>query len=187
MVRSSPASSPESHKRHKKRPSDRFLELPATVEVPNDDGKVEAKSDHEESFVTHFFLPPIMMVSFLLSLFVVDRNQRAWRRSQHGSSSSSYFSIQPILSWLDPEPYQEPQDSTWQTDAPATTSDGGVPAAIKPKSEHWVHGKHRRLAKLTLGDALEMRGRVAIMMCAWALCGLAGTIWSLRTMYYWLT
>lgn len=181
-------------RRHKKRESDPFLELPDSIIPPPDaPSKGEADTDKNESLLTKIFLTPVLMVSFLLSISFVDHQQRAWRLSQHYLAPASWFSSISIWSWIDPEPYQDPQDSTWNQgrddvehhDVPAG---GGVPEALRPDDHQWhTNKKHRKMAKMEVGDAFEMRDAVLAMMAVCAIICLASLIWMLRTAYRWLT
>jgi hypothetical protein len=96
-------------------------------------------------------------------------------------------------SWLDPEPYQDPDDSTWGRRG--TTGHFEPHDAIGPrpdeqgeekpnkrkkkkkKRKSWhLNRKIRKIAKLEIGDALEMRGRMIVVM--FIVLGLAcGMLW----------
>lgn len=133
-------------------------------------------------------MTPVMALSFIFSLLFVTRQERAWRVSQHGSTTGSRWSKLSIWSWLDPNPYQDPQDSTWNghtgpSDHVAGTRGGApVPAFVDHKA--WVtNKKHREMANLEIGDALEMRGKMAIAMIVSGLMILLGTVWLMRCTY----
>lgn len=75
--------------------------------------------------------------------------------------------------WLDPEPYQDPDRSTWSREGPNdhveahdaidhgtdAQSDGGK----KKRSWHF-NKKIRKVAKLEISDAFEMRGRIIVIL-----------------------
>ena len=117
-----------------------------------------------------------MFTSFLLSLFLVNYRNRARRTEAHSLSFSLLAYLAPS-SWLDPEPYQDPDDSKWGRRG--TTGHVEPHDAIGPRSDEqddekpkkrkkrksWhLHRKIRKVAKLEIGDALEMRGRMIVVM-----------------------
>lgn len=125
------------------------------------------------------------MVSFLLSLFYVDYQQRSWRLSQHPAASpESLWTRLTHPSWLDPQPYQDPINSTWNCD-----SRGAAPQMVpEPAHQGWYsRKKHRAMAKLEISDALEMRKTVVFALAAWGILGLFAVYHAGRGMYSWLT
>lgn len=125
------------------------------------------------------------MISFLLSLCIVDRQQRAWRVAQHQPDSGSWWKM--LSPWWNAEPYQSPHDSTWghavQVDGLSHGAHGNVPATTVD-TVHWhTRKKHRKMAKLTLSDALDMRGRMAFALVAAGLLGLVATTWLLKRLF----
>jgi hypothetical protein len=107
-----------------------------------------------------------MMTSFLLSLFLVNHSNRTRRTT---TTSPSFFSKLSLN--LNPEPYQDASNSTW--DRRGSTTHVSPNEAISPrqskqqkqKKNSWhLHKKIRKVAKLEIGDALEMRGRVMALM-----------------------
>jgi hypothetical protein len=119
-------------------------------------------------------LTPVLFISFILSLSFVNLRDRAHRTYSH--SSTSFLSYIYPSRWLDLEPYQDPDDSRWSRGdsaghvAPCDT--------ISPKSEDknkrrsWhLNKKIRKMAKLEVSDAFEMRGRVMVGMLAMLLVG----------------
>lgn len=130
-------------------------------------------------------LTPLTMVSFILSLFIVDHQQRAWRISQHQSDSSSslWYKISH-LSWLDPEPYQDSRDSTWKTQSAGQSNQHAPPSNDK---QSWYGRKfHRTMAKLEIGDAFEMKERIMLAVVFWALFAMMVFAWCIRLLYGWL-
>lgn len=85
---------------------------------------------------------------------------------------------------LDPEPYQDPSDSTWKHDrnAPARSLSGND-SGFKG---YYTRKKHRALAKMEFGDAFEMRGRVMIALIAWMIVGILTITYAARRMYAWI-
>ena len=113
------------------------------------------------------------MISFILSLSMVDLEQRRWRLSQHASASNSG-------SWLHPEPYQDSQDSIrQQNEKPAARND----AAFRG---WYTRKKHRAMAKMQFSDALEMRKRVVVGLFFWGFLGVWGIAYVAKRMYGWI-
>lgn len=129
-------------------------------------------------------LTPVLFTSFLLSLFLVNAQDRARRAAAHTSPSSYLTYIFPS-SWLDPEPYQNHYDSTWghrgaaghvePNDAIAprdgqlvdTSDAGGREGKKRKEKQSWhLHKKIRKIARLEVSDAFESQGRVIVMMAA---------------------
>jgi hypothetical protein len=120
------------------------------------------------------------MISFVLSLFLIDRQQRQWRLSQHISSSRPSWWTRATHWSYDPQPYQD-QNSTWQRhDKPGQQNDHSHRAWFARK-------QHRAIAKMEIGDALEMRNRVIVALAAWAVVGLAALYYATKALYGWLT
>lgn len=127
------------------------------------------------------------MISFLFSLCVVDSQQRAWRVAQRADSEpwTLWKKLSP-WTWWNAEPYQSSHDSTWQHAVPATSSsdsaDGTVPAAVVD-TDHWfTRKKHRKMAKLTVSDAIDMREGMALGLVTAALIGLVIVVWLAKRM-----
>ena len=101
-------------------------------------------------------------MSFLVSLFVIERQQRQWRLSQHAppqeSSAWSQFGMQS------PEPYQESRGTTWH-----------------PR----LSWRRRKVAKAELANVFEMRGRVVVALVIWTLVGFVAIAYAARRMYQW--
>jgi hypothetical protein len=101
------------------------------------------------------------MLSVLLSLLVVDRQQRQWRLSQHAPvSETSLWSR-----WWSPEPYQHQPGTPW-----------------RPQYS-W---RRRGVAKLQMNDVFAVRGRVVAAMALWSGLGLLVTAWAFRQVYFWV-
>ena len=115
------------------------------------------------------------MTSFLLSLFLVNRRDRQRRAAAHPSSSSasasaslaSYFSPR---AWLDPEPYRDSASTAWRRRAGGRADEKGW----------FLTKKHRAMARLEVGDALEMRGSVIKGMVAAAVVLVVGAVVAIR-------
>ena len=128
------------------------------------------------------------MVTFLLSLCVVDSQQRAWRvaQHQHGDAVSWWKKISP-WSWWDAEPYQSHHDSTWQhgvqDPGAAHTTHGHVPVSSKDTHPWHTRKKHRKMAKLTVSQAIEMRATMAFLLVTMGLIGLIAVAWLVKRLY----
>lgn len=79
--------------------------------------------------------------------------------------------------WLDIEPYQDPGNSSWGRGGAAThvepndaigpkQGDQSKGATHKRKKSWHLNKKIRKVAKLEVSDAFEMRGRVIVVMMA---------------------
>ncbi|KAF2708551.1 hypothetical protein K504DRAFT_356162, partial [Pleomassaria siparia CBS 279.74] len=143
----------------------------------------------QDPLLTRILWTPIIFTSFLISLFLVNRSDRARRtasRAHPSSSRSSTWSYPRYLSprlWIDPEPYQDPDEYTWS--GRTTTSDSGAHyaphSALNPtsnnkaKSQSWhLNKKISDMAKLEISDALEMRECVAILLIATVVMAIVG-------------
>ena len=122
------------------------------------------------------------MVSFLVSLFVVDRQQRQWRLSQHSSGSDSIWFRLTHWSLANPEPYQDFTDATWK-------HKGSAAAQSYPETVFngwYTRKKHRAVAKMEITDAFEMRGRVIAALLTWSILGVLALAYAGRRMYGWM-
>ena len=123
------------------------------------------------------------MITFILSLSVVERQQRRWRVSQRNVAAESFFSRLAIWSWLDPEPYQDSSDSTWKHSERSSTQ-----SAPDSLYEGWYRRKkHRAMAKLEISDAFDMRGRVLVALLACLMVSLLAISYLCRSLVFWLT
>ncbi|OAL53329.1 hypothetical protein IQ07DRAFT_357767 [Pyrenochaeta sp. DS3sAY3a] len=177
LPHSPPQSPPSSRNRHKKRLSSYQKLVATTLSSPPESPPNEPAED--ESLLTRIILTPVLFTSFLLSLFVVNYRDRARRREAQTSHYSLIEYFYPST-WLNPEPYQDPGDSTWDSRAAAghvepnsaiAPKQGAqsVGGAKKQKSWH-LNKKIRKVATLEISDAFEMRGRIVAGMVALVLC-----------------
>lgn len=106
-----------------------------------------------------------------------DRANRA-----RANSSSSLLAYLYPSTWLDLEPYQNPDDSSWGRGSSAghvepndaiSPKDGGQNETLAQKKKRsWhLHKKIRKVAKLEVSDAFEMRGRFIAGMLAMTAIG----------------
>lgn len=140
-------------------------------------------SSHPVADEVQLVLAPINMVTFIISLFLVDRQQRQWRLSQHASGPEGGWHRLSV--WTrGPEPYQDSRSGNWGHKAAAHR-----PSPARAGSFHgwYARKKHRAVAKLELNDALEMRGRVLVALVAWFLIGVMLLYTVTSRTYGWLT
>lgn len=120
-------------------------------------------------------LTPINMISFLLSLFLIDHSERQWRLSQHATKPST------IWARFDPQPYQA-RDATWRH-----SSASPARHATDHSYTGWYRYKlDRAMTKLEINDAFEMRGRVIVALLAWSLLGVLSIVYVVRHVYLWV-
>ncbi|KAL6708701.1 hypothetical protein ACN47E_002397 [Coniothyrium glycines] len=171
---SPPPSPPLTRRRHKKKqdPFDQLAPSPASSRP----AAPQNESDDDDSLVSKIILTPVLFVSFLLSLFFVNYRNRA-RRTKHHAKTTSLLTYLTPSTWLDPEPYQDPNNSTWDRKGAvghvephdaigprdATTGEPSKNANKKSKPWHF-HKKIRKMTKLEISDAFEMRGKVIVGM-----------------------
>ncbi|QDS72646.1 hypothetical protein FKW77_002503 [Venturia effusa] len=181
-LQSSPSSSsPNSPRtpRKLKRKSDPFLELPDFPigtdgsDQRTDSQEKEAVQGQNQSTLTKIIMTPLVFTSFLFSLLLVNHRYRAWRLSEHPpSNSSTFWSRISLRSWLDPEPYQDPSDTTWQH---STDAKGSVP---HPRKEKWfTRKKHRKVALLEITEAFDMSRMMMVFMGIVLVVGALGVGW----------
>ncbi|KAF1929665.1 uncharacterized protein M421DRAFT_419443 [Didymella exigua CBS 183.55] len=182
---SPPPSPPAARRRHKKHHDDEFAKLAAT---PLPSPSLSAGFDDEqkpEPLLKRIILTPVLFTSFLLSLFLVNAQNRARRTAAHAPPSSYLIYFFPS-SWLNLEPYQDHNDSTWgrrgatghvePNDAIAPKDgqlDGTGEARAaregrkkKSKVSWHLNKKIRKIARLEVSDAFENQGRMIVVMVA---------------------
>ncbi|TKA49892.1 hypothetical protein B0A49_13173 [Cryomyces minteri] len=161
-------SSRSPHRKHRSHGSDPFLELPLTPSPSPKPVKTQAQEKEQlDPLWTRVIVSPLLFLSFILSLFLVNRRDRQWRVQQHPSpAASSIWGRLSPRAWIDPEPYQDPTDSTWQR-------------------TWYSHKKHRKMMKLEFSDAFEMRGQMIAIIISAAVLGLVSLIWSVKRMFAW--
>jgi hypothetical protein len=127
-------------------------------------------------------LMPLLSISFILSLCLVERSERARRSSEHPHSppqNESVWSTFTLQNWLDPEPYQNPDDTTWQD---ADSADGAVPHT---KTKQWfMRKKHRKMSKMALTEAFERRGTVLVTLLTVMCVSIVGVGWVVWRVYH---
>jgi hypothetical protein len=183
----SPSPSMRSRSRISKKKSDPFLDLPITPaqspspqRSPRDSPQSIDRNSHSEtpdSLYSTLILAPLLFTSFLLSLFLVDRQNRAYRVSAHPSSSSAagaWLSRIAPSKWWDPEPYEIVYDES-------------AAGSAKPRKQPWyIKKKHRKIAKFEVNEAFELRTRVIVSMVVIMLALVIGAAFGLKQIYDWV-
>ncbi|KAF2015725.1 hypothetical protein BU24DRAFT_408920 [Aaosphaeria arxii CBS 175.79] len=191
---SPPPSPPNARRRQqkKKKNSDPFLDLDLTPPHLSPASTLDFDCDAPEvkdSLVTQLFVTPILFSSFIISLTIINLRDRAYRFAEHNPTANTMLSWVSPSAWLDPEPYQDPIDSRWEhrnADGthvapnavlnPTQSSGGG---ARKTRSWH-LRKKIRKITKMEVSDAFEMRKRVIVVMVSlWILMGF-GVVYSVK-------
>ncbi|KAI5236528.1 hypothetical protein E4T42_09448 [Aureobasidium subglaciale] len=178
---------PHSSKRHRKRDSDLLAEVPDhAVQLDSE----QLSGSGTDSLYSRIVLGPLTMISFLLSLCVVDSQQRAWRVAQRSDSEPwPWWKKLSPWTWWNAEPYQSPHDTTWQHAVPATISsddgaDGTVPAPAVDTAHWHTRKKHRKMAKLTVSDAIDMREGMAKTLVTAGLLGMFCVVWLAKHIFF---
>ncbi|KAF2810463.1 uncharacterized protein BDZ99DRAFT_463042 [Mytilinidion resinicola] len=180
----SPPPSPPKVKQRRKKPDDPFYSIPLTQPIPRPPSPEDDAQEPVQSRVKTMLLTPILFISFLLSLFIINRSDRAARVSSHPQPHPrGFIAYLSPRAWLDPEPYQDPTSTAWDTASPSSRKPDAVVAQGNGngrKRSWFVKKKHRAVARLQVGDAFELRGWVVIAMLVFGLMILAGAVWGLK-------
>ncbi|KAF4547743.1 Hypothetical protein D9617_36g062810 [Elsinoe fawcettii] len=130
----------------------------------------------DDTIWTRTITAPLAFISFLFSLSYVDWRDRARRVAQNTPSPAGGYS-ETVWSWLSiwnwgREPWQR-EDGTWDVGHGQEGKREGEYA----RTGSWpIRKKLRRMARLEVGDALEMRGVVSVLVLAVGLGVMVG-IW----------
>jgi len=178
----SPPPSPASARRRQKKRHDSFEKLASTPlpSPPSSPTQGPVSDTDQESWLARIVFTPVLFISFILSLSFVNLRDRANRARAHSSTSVLTY-LRPSR-WLDIEPYQDPDDSSWGRGAAAShvephdtispkQDDQSNGATHKRKKSWHLNKKIRKVAKLEVSDAFEMRGRVIAGMMAMVALG----------------
>ncbi|KAF2134205.1 hypothetical protein P153DRAFT_363183 [Dothidotthia symphoricarpi CBS 119687] len=180
----SPPVTPPTTKQKPKKRVNSFEKFAATPLPSSPSGSTDDAEDKQEPLFTRVILTPVLVTSFILSLFLINTRNRALRVEANSSPSSLLSYLLPATS----EPYQDHNDSKWSHRSsagyhePSSTiapKDGREKGKKKKKSWH-LHKKIRKVAKLEVSDALEMRGRVIAVMLVILVLGSVGLWVSIR-------
>jgi len=149
-----------------------------------------AGDDENDTLFRRLIMMPLISVSFILSLFIIERSERARRNSEHPSNQDrSFWATFSLQNWLDPEPYQDPDDGTWQSadaaDVDGLQQQGGVP---RPKRKQWFRRKKAvKVGKMDITEAFDLSGTVMAMLLALACVVVLGVGWGGMKAYHGLT
>ena len=124
------------------------------------------------------------MVTFIVSLFLVDRQNRQWRLSQHASGAEPAWRAH--WPYYHAEPYQDADSSAWghkKSDSSASQPEQGDTGSFQG---WYAREKKRAVARLEIGDAFAMRGRVAVALIAYTILGMLALVYAVRRAYIWL-
>jgi hypothetical protein len=138
---------------------------------------------------SQILLTPLYMLSFLLSLLYISRLDSLRRTAPQRTSflhppaqwGTSFFSSSTA-----PEPYQCPKRATWGTANTKLREADRELVDSEKRGKRWVlHKKIRKMARLEIGDAIEMRGRVMLVLAIIACLTCAGVVLGLRWVWGW--
>ncbi|KAF2033797.1 hypothetical protein EK21DRAFT_97924 [Setomelanomma holmii] len=172
---SPPPSPPQRRRKHKKR-TDSFEKLANTpiLSPPSSPSQGPVADADKEPLLVRIILTPVLFISFIVSLSLVNLRDRAHRTYEH--SSASFLTYLYRSSWLELEPYQDPDDSKWgrggsighvePCDSISRTGEEQKEGKQKKKRSWHLNKKIRKVAKLEISDAFEMRGGVIVGMLA---------------------
>ncbi|KAF2474575.1 uncharacterized protein BDR25DRAFT_311042 [Lindgomyces ingoldianus] len=196
----SPPPSPP-RRRHKKKASDPFFSLNSNISLTSPSPPSSPKGEpqeEQESLVTRIVISPILFTSFLLSLFLINRRDRVRRTTSYPKpSKSSTLSLPTYLShfspsaWIDPEPYQDLSSSAWdardsthiEPHSVLTNASPSIQLQTTNKRRSWhLNKKIRKVAKLEISDAFELRGRVILILVSAIVLVAVGLLLGLRWM-----
>lgn len=125
-------------------------------------------------------LVPLNMVAFLLSLAIVEYRQRQWRVSQHTSHPDGLWTR--VAHWTHPEPYQDSRDGTWKQGG-----GGSAQQPVGPTFQGWsTQKKHRAVAKMDIGDALELKGGVLVALAILSGISVVALLYGVQHTYSWV-
>jgi len=182
-IESAQVHSAAAQRRSRQRRKDSLLELPDLDQAIHITVDEDRQKEHHgmQSWASQLVLTPVLMVSFLFSLCYVDHRQRAWRTAQQDPLiHSSVWSRISAWTWLDPEPYQSPDNTSWGYRQDST------PGVSVPQPAWITRKKHRKMARLEVTDAFQMRGRVMFFTAVWLCLGIACASWMIRKLYGWV-
>ncbi|KAI9753938.1 MAG: hypothetical protein M1815_005914 [Lichina confinis] len=126
--------------------------------------------------ITQLLIAPIIFISFLLSLALVDRQNRDYT-AQRAVPTSRLGRLWRLVAspWYDIKEYRYPKES-----------DASAGQAASSETRAW-RGMHRRMAKVEVIEAFEQRGKVVVVMVvlvAAVVCGVLKASWALYGSFY---
>ncbi|KAK0666254.1 hypothetical protein QBC41DRAFT_154991 [Cercophora samala] len=119
----------------------------------------------DQSSIYKVIMTPIIFTSFLISLFLVDTRNSALRRHYHASDSESR-----MPEWLHRILYRYKRYEYVAVDEngkPFPISNPQTPA-VSPgqEKEDYYHSKQKKLMKMEVAEAFEIRSSVVILLVA---------------------
>jgi hypothetical protein len=121
------------------------------------------------------------MTSFILSLLYITRIDALRRTSPQRTSF-----LHPTTWFSPPEPYQSPNSTAWgHANANAKEFDRQLQYEVRGGGRWHLHKKIRKIAKLEIRDAFEMRRRVIVLMVTVALIICASAVYALQWLWGW--
>ncbi|KAK1687815.1 hypothetical protein BDP55DRAFT_548959 [Colletotrichum godetiae] len=102
-------------------------------------------------------MTPIILVSFLLSLAWVDLTYTIRRSRNHGRQGWMPSWLHSILYRKSQYRYAEAKDS--KTSTPTTT-----PSPKDEREDFYYHSKQKKLLRMEMDDAFQLRGHVLVVM-----------------------
>lgn len=129
-----------------------------------------------DGLISRLLIAPIVFISFLLSLALVDRQNRDYR-AQRAVPTGRLGRLWRLVSspWYDVKEYQYPNET-----------DASVGQAASSETRTW-RGMHRKMARLQVVEAFELRGKVVAVMVVLVtvvLCGVLKASWALYGTFY---
>ena len=138
--------------------------------------------DEADPLYRRLIMVPLLSVSFILSLFIVERSERARRSSEHPSQNQSFWNTFSLQNWLDPEPYQDPNDTTWGNADGSNPQEGQVPRA--QRKQWYVRKKKAKVGRMNITDAFDLSGTVMVMLLVFACIAALGLGWGGMKAYH---
>lgn len=118
---------------------------------------------------------PLSMISFLLSLFVIDQRNQTWRMAQHSNPETIWARLSSFF-FFPPQSQPYPADGRSEARQKGTWSDDS-------HASWYLHTKRRAMAKLEISDAFELRGRVVVALFVAMLLLIVSAVYGMRHLY----
>ncbi|KAI9749963.1 MAG: hypothetical protein M4579_006661 [Chaenotheca gracillima] len=137
----------------------------------------EPADESRETLFTRFLIAPLSFFTFLLSLALIDRRNRAYRSSLHGPTST--LSKIPIIgrladSWWPAEPYsRERKRHVVEVEREKNPASG----ERDEKKDVWTWTtNHRRMMRLEVSEAFDLRKEVVVAVLVAVVFALVGLV-----------
>ncbi|TDZ60818.1 hypothetical protein CTRI78_v004717 [Colletotrichum trifolii] len=129
----------------------------------------------QQSTIYKAVMTPVIFVSFLLSLVYVDIRHTLKRSRNHGHGGGW------MPGWLHNVVYRR-SPYHYMAKESSTPSPKASPSPKDEQGEWYYHSKQKKLMRMEVDDAFEMRGQVLVVL---AIVSLA-TLWGLWVLSAWL-